>query len=313
MPEQHGKASEAPRDGAQVRYEVAAPKIARIVLDRAAKRNAQGTVMTYQLDAALRRACHDDDISVIILAASGEHFSAGHDLSMTETRAPNSAERVTLWGEYGGPGWEGYYSREKEIYLEITERWRNAPKPVIAEVQGSVISGGLMLMWMCDLIVCADDARFRDNTASDMGVPGVEFFNHPYEMGVRKAKEFLFTGGWLSAADALDCGMVNHVVPRDQLSTRTLDLAKAIARTDRFVLKLVKESLNNAQDAMGRRQSMRTSFANHQIGHLQNMLLHNFPIDISRLPDSVRVNLEQALKVWKEKGGPQDALPESKA
>jgi enoyl-CoA hydratase len=311
MPEQHGNASEAPRDGAQVRYEVAAPKIARIVLDRAAKRNAQGTVMTYQLDAALRRACHDDDISVIILAASGDHFSAGHDLSMTETRVPSSSERVTLWGEYGGPGWEGYYAREKEVYLEITERWRNAPKPVIAEVQGSVISGGLMLMWMCDLIVCADDARFRDNTASDLGVPGVEFFNHPYEMGVRRAKEFLFTGGWLSAADALDYGMVNHVVPRDQLSTKTLDLAKAIARTDRFVLKLVKESVNNAQDAMGRRQSMRTSFANHQIGHLQNMLLHNFPIDISRLPESVRVNLERALKVWKENGGRQDTLPES--
>jgi enoyl-CoA hydratase len=301
MSEQHEKTAAAPREvpSPQVRYEVTAPRVARIVLDRAAKRNAQGTVMTYQLDAAMRRACHDDEISVIILAAAGDHFSAGHDLSMTETAAPDPAGRVTLWGEYGGPGWEGYYSREKEIYLEITERWRNAPKPVIAEVQGSVIAGGLMLMWMCDLIVCSDDARFRDNTGSDMGVPGVEFFNHPFEMGIRKAKEFLFTGGWLTAAEALACGMVNHVVPREQLSAKTLELAKMIARTDRFVLKLIKESVNSAQDAMGRRESMRTSFANHQIGHLQNMLLHNFPIDISRLPESVRVNLEQALKAWK--------------
>ena len=304
MSEQHEKTAEAPREAppAQVRYEVIAPKVARIVLDRAAKRNAQGTVMTYQLDAAMRRACHDDEISVIILAAAGDHFSAGHDLSMTETAAPDSADRVTLWGEYAGPGWEGYYSREKEVYLEITERWRNAPKPVIAEVQGSVIAGGLMLMWMCDLIVCSDDARFRDNTGSDMGVPGVEFFNHPYEMGARKAKEFLFTGGWFTAAEALACGMVNHVVPREQLSAKTLELAKTIARTDRFVLKLIKESVNNAQDAMGRRESMRTSFANHQIGHLQNMLLHDFPIDISRLPERVRVNLEQALKAWKGRG-----------
>jgi enoyl-CoA hydratase len=299
MSEQHENIAKAPP---QVRYEVAAPKIARIVLDRAAKRNAQGTVMTYQLDAAMRRACHDDAISVIILAAAGDHFCAGHDLSMTEAAAAESSDRVTLWGEYGGPGWEGYYAREKEVYLEITERWRNAPKPVIAEVQGSVISGGLMLMWMCDLIVCSDDARFRDNTGSDMGVPGVEFFNHPYEMGVRKAKEFLFTGGWFTAADALAHGMVNHVVPRDQLSAKTLELAKAIARSDRFVLKLIKESVNNAQDAMGRREAMRTSFANHQIGHLQNMLLHNFPIDVSRLPESVRVNLEQALKARKDNG-----------
>jgi enoyl-CoA hydratase len=177
---------------------------------------------------------------------------------------------------------------------------------VIAEVQGSVISGGLMLIWMCDVIVCSDDARFRDNSGSDLGVPGVEFFNHPYEMGVRKAKEFLFTGGWLSAADALACGMVNHVVPRDQLSAKTLDLAKAIARTDRFVLKLIKESVNNAQDDMGRRQAMRTSFANHQIGHLQNMLLHNFPIDISRLPENVRLNLQRAIQERKDRAGRQD-------
>jgi enoyl-CoA hydratase len=191
------------------------------------------------------------------------------------------------------------YAREKEVYLEITERWRNAPKPVIAEVQGSVISGGLMLMWMCDLIVCSDDARFRDNTGSDMGVPGVEFFNHPYELGVRKAKEFLFTGGWMTAADALACGMVNHVVPRAQLSAKALDLAVNIARTDRFTLKLIKESVNNAQDNMGRTETMQASFANHQIGHLQNMLLHDFPIDISRLPESVRLILERAASARK--------------
>jgi enoyl-CoA hydratase/carnithine racemase len=285
---------------AQVRYEMAAPNVARIVLDRAHKRNAQGLTMTYQLDAAIKRACHDDAVSVIILAAEGDHFSAGHDLSMSDTKMPDPAGRVSLWGEYDGPGWEGLYAREKEIYLEVTERWRNAPKPIVGEVQGSVIAGGLALMWICDVIICADDARFRDNTGADMGVPGVEFFNHPFEMGVRKAKEYLFTGGWLTAADALACGMVNHVVPRAELSARALELATAIARTDRFVLKLIKESVNNAQDSMGRREAMRASFANHQIGHLQNMLLHGFPIDISRLPDSVRLNLERAVKQWKD-------------
>lgn len=298
MPEQTEHAAEAPAGGhgTQVHYEIAAPKVARITLARPEKRNAQGTVMTYELDRAMRRACGDEEVSVIVLAAAGDHFCAGHDLSMQEGGTPPIDDRVTLWGEYEGPGWEGFYTREKEVYLEMTERWRNAPKPVIAEVQGSVISGGLMLMWMCDLIVCADDARFRDNTGSDLGVPGVEFFNHPYEMSIRKAKEFLFTGGWFSAADALACGMVNRVVPRAQLTARTLDLAMTIARTDRFTLKLMKQSLNNAQDTMGRRQAMQTSFANHQIGHLQNMLLHNFPIDISRLPDSVRTHLQEAIK-----------------
>lgn len=283
----------------QVRYETPAPMIARIVLDRAAKRNAQGTVMTYQLDAAMRRACQDDAISVIVLAAEGDHFSAGHDLSMSEAPAAPEAERVTLWGQYGGPGWEGLYAREREVYLEITERWRNAPKPVIAAVQGSVISGGLMLMWMADLIVAADDARFRDNTGSDMGVPGVEFFHHPFELGVRRAKQFLFTGGWLSAHAAAAAGMVNEVVSRDQLQDRALALAAEVARTNRFTLKLIKESVNAAQDAMGRGAAMKAAFANHQIGHLQNMLVHGFPIDITRLPESVRSHLEAALAARK--------------
>ena len=130
----------------QVRYETPAPKIAHIVLDRPQKRNAQGTLMTYHLDQALKRACEDDAISVIALAAAGDHFSAGHDLSMSEPAMAPPEERATMWSQYGSPGWEGIYSREREVYLEMTERWRNAPKPVVAAVQGSVISGGLMLM-----------------------------------------------------------------------------------------------------------------------------------------------------------------------
>jgi enoyl-CoA hydratase len=296
MPDKDTASAQAAPVYDQILYERPADKVARIVLNRPGKRNAQGTLMTYELDAAMNRACQDDDISVIILAAAGEHFSAGHDLSMSESGIPAEAKRVTLWGQYRGPGWEGMYSREKEVYLEITERWRNAPKPVIAEVQGCVIAGGLALMWMSDIIVCSDDARFRDNTGLELGVPGIEFFNHPFEMGVRRAKEFLFTGGWLTAADALACGMVNHVVPRDQLAAKALSLAQHIARTDRFTLKLLKESVNHAQDAMGRPEAMQQSFSLHQIGHLQNMVRYGFPIDISRLPQEIRERMEKALQ-----------------
>lgn len=290
------------REGSQVRYETPAPQVARLVLDRAEKRNAQGTLMTYDLDAAMRRACEDDEISVIVIAAEGDHFSAGHDLSMGEPMAGEPEERVTLWSQYDAPGWEGMYTREREVYLEMTERWRNAPKPVIAAVQGSVISGGLMLMWMADIIIAADDARFRDNTGADMGVPGVEFFNHPFELGVRRAKQFLFTGGWLSAHAAAAAGMVNEVVPRADLAARAQELAEEIARTNRFTLKLIKDSINAAQDAMGRRQAMQAAFANHQIGHLQNMLVHGFPIDITKLPESVRKHLEAAVAARKSGG-----------
>lgn len=286
-------------DYTQLIYETPAPKIARLVMNRPAKRNAQGIAMTYELDDAFKRACHDDQISVIILAAAGDHFNAGHDLSDSEPFMPTAEKSRGLWGQYGGPGWEGFYSREKEIYLDITERWRNAPKPTIAEAQGAVVAGGLALAWACDLIVCADDVRFRDNTGSDMGVPGVEFFQHPFEVGVRKAKEWMFTGGWLSAQDAEKRGMVNHVVPRAELSAFTLDLAKRIAANDRFVLKLLKESINNTQDEMGRRSAMNFSFALHQIGHLHNMLVHGAPLNLSRLNPSLSRLLEKLIQEWK--------------
>jgi enoyl-CoA hydratase len=289
MPE---SASNQDNQYTQLLYEMPAPKVARIVMNRPEKRNAQGVVMTYELDDAIRRACHDDDVHVIILAGMGDHFSAGHDLSFSERAFPTVEESVGLWGQYGGPGWEGTYAREKEIYLDITERWRNAPKPMIAEVQGSVIAGGNMLAWACDLIVCADDARFKDNTGAEMGIPGAELFVHPFELGVRKAKEWLFTAGWLTAAEAERLGMVNHVVPRAELIEFTLALAMKIAEADRFALKLIKEAVNAAEDAMGRRESIKFGFALHQMAHLHHMLAHGFPIDITKLHPSVRQRLE---------------------
>jgi enoyl-CoA hydratase len=280
----------------QVIYEEPAPKVARIVMNRPARRNAQGITMTYDLDAAFKRACHDDGINVIILAASGDHFNAGHDISGEGPRNPSAEQVAGLWGGgYGGPGWSGAYAREKEIYLEITERWRNAPKPTIAEIQGSVISGGVMLTWMCDLIVCSEDARFRDATAAEMGVPGVEFWQHAHEMSVRQAKEWLMTGGWMTAQEAQRRGMVNHVVPRDQLSASALELAETIAAKNPFTMKLVKQAVNYAQDQMGRKASMDHAFHLHQIGHMQAMLAHGAPIDLDSLPPAMRANIEKAM------------------
>ena len=278
----------------QIVYETPAPHVARIVMNRPDKLNAQGVVMTYELDDAFKRACHDDDVHIIILAGAGNHFNAGHDLSGDGPVMPSVEQSVGLWGQYGAAGWEGFYSREKEVYLEVTERWRNAPKPTIAEIQGAVVAGGLMLAWACDLIVCSDDARFRDNTAAEMGIPGVEFFQHAYEMGVRKAKEWLFTGGWMGAAEAERRGMVNHVVPRAELSSRTLEMASNIAANNRFTMKLVKEAINKAQDLMGRKDAIDAAFSLHQIAHMQSMLVGGFPIDTTKLHPSVRAQLDNA-------------------
>src|SRR3546814_12957642 len=111
----------------------------------------------------------------------------------------------------------------------MSERWRNISKPTIAEVQGKCIAGGLMLIWPCDLIIAGEDALFSDNTVS-MGMTGVEYFGHPWELGPRKAKEMLYTSDFLSAHDAHRLGMVNHVVPNADLASFTPDLATRIAQ-----------------------------------------------------------------------------------
>jgi enoyl-CoA hydratase len=288
----------------QVLYEEPAPGVARIVMNRPERRNAQGVVMTHELDDAFRRACHDDKISVIILAGAGDHFNAGHDLGIDEAPDPTAENARSFWGQFQADGWEGTYSREHDLYLDACERWRNAPKPIIAEVQGAVVTGGMTLVWACDLIVCSEDARFRDTTGHDLAIPGVEFFQHSYEMSTRQAKEWLFTGDWMDAETALKRGMINHVVPRENLSKATLDLAIKVAKTDRFTLKLIKESINGAQDAMGRREAMKYSFALHQIGHLHNMLAHGYPVDITRLSPSIQEKLRIR---WKRHEAPSRA------
>ena len=215
-----------------VLYETPAPRVVRISLDRPEVRNAQNTRLLYQLNAAFDRAAQDDAVHVIILAANGPHFSSGHDLAEIGSGAAHEnirAERtVGTWCGFGCAGAEAQMAYEREAYFGLSERWRNLPKPTIAQVQGKVITGGLMLVWPCDLIIASTDATFQD-TAVGLGVCGIEFFNHPYELGVRKAKEFLFRSNVLTAADAHAAGMINHVVERDALEAFTLSIAQEIA------------------------------------------------------------------------------------
>jgi enoyl-CoA hydratase len=267
------------RDFETIVYERPAEKIARIVLNRPEARNAQSMRMLYELNDAFDIAAQDDSVSVIILAANGPHFSAGHDLREHDAvKVVTDRRRIGTWCGFGCAGAESQMAVEKEMYIGLSERWRNLPKPTIAAVQGKVIAGGLMLVWPCDLIVAADDALFQDNTVS-MGVSGAEFFNHPFEVGVRKAKEMLFTSDFLTAADVHRLGMVNHVVRLDELESFTLQLASRIAEKPLFALKLAKEAVNIAQDNQGRVNAMQTSFAYHQLCHSHNQQVHGMIID----------------------------------
>jgi enoyl-CoA hydratase len=274
-------------------YEIAAPHVARITLDRAQTRNAQDTRLLYALNEAFDRAAHEEDVKVIILAANGPHFSSGHDVFEGDNKiarlqeAMSDYRTVTTAGSFARSGAEGYMAREEEIYIGFCERWRSIPKPTIAQVHGRCISGGLMLVWPCDIVMASDDAQFLDNTV-DMGVGGVELFQHAWEFGIRKAKELLFTADWLSAQEAHRLGMVNHVVPRAELAARTLELAQRIARKPSFALKLAKEALNASQDAQGRKQALQIAFGLHQLAHWHNHAIHSSIMDPSFYRDTMK-------------------------
>ena len=261
-----------------IRYEQPAAGVARVVLARAEQRNAQDKRMLYELNAALDRAAQDDAVKVIVLSADGPHFSSGHDLR--DRSRLDEFQPVGTWGGFALPGAEGYMAVEHEIYLGLCWRWRNLPKPTIAQVHGKTIAGGLMLMWVCDLVVASDDATFSDPVVA-FGVNGVEYFAHPWEVGIRKAKEMLFTGQAISAAEAHRLGMVNHVVPRGELARFTLELAERIASRPSMGLKLAKQSVNQAQDAQGFWTALQAAMSLQQLGHSNNQQVHGSLVDPS--------------------------------
>ena len=156
-----------------------------------------------------------------------------------------------------------------EVYLGMCRRWREVPKPAIAMVQGACIAGGLMLAWVCDLIVAADDAFFADPVVR-MGIPGVEYFAHPWVLGPRFAKEVLFTGARFTAERAYEVGMVNRVVPRAELEAATFALAEEVAAMPPFGLALAKRAVNQCEDQMGMRNGMDSVFGLHHVAHAHN-------------------------------------------
>lgn len=269
-------------------YDVPEAGIARITLNKPNMANAQDTNLLYELNSAFDRAAHDDDIRVIILAANGKHFSAGHDLSETDGHGTLRKQKtVAPVCGFGCAGAEAQMAREEEIYLGFSDRWRNIPKPTIAAVQGKCIAGGLMLAWPCDIIIAADDAAFADPTVS-FGVCGHEYFTHVWEVGIRKAKEMLFTSDEIKAEDALRLGMVNQVVPRAELMDQTLAMARKIAKKSRFALKLTKLAANGVQDAQGRAVALRNAFHLHQLAHTHNLKVFDMLLDPSGLPEATR-------------------------
>ncbi len=219
--------------------------------------NAQSRLLLEELDDAFLRAADDPEVRVIILAGAGKHFSAGHDLGSPQEMEDQKKTALE-------PGFKGEYQRLWERFFENTMRWRDLPKPTIAQVQGYCIMGGMMIASACDIIIASEDAQFADR-AVKWGGSHVQYFSMPWDFGPRKTKEYLFTGEFISAAEAEKAGLVNRVVPREKLEDETMALAQKIAERDPYALKLAKASVNETQDAQGWRQAMEGAFKNYML------------------------------------------------
>jgi len=276
-----------------VRYETDGP-VAWIVMDRPKYNNAQNSQMTYALDDAFRRAVDDDAVKAIVLAGEGRHFSAGHDIGTPGRDVAKSFERRLLWADHANkPAAEMLYTREQEVYLGMCRRWRDAPKPTIAAVQGACIAGGLMLAWVCDLIVASEDAFFQDPVVR-MGIPGVEYFAHAFELPPRVAKEFLLLGERMSAQRAEQFGMVNRIVPRERLKEEAQGIALKLAAQPRLGLWLTKQAVNHVEELRGKRTAMDAQYHMHHFAHAQSDLTQGDPLGGQDARSMVAANKKQA-------------------
>src|SRR5437879_9803558 len=187
-------------------------------------------------------ADRDPATSVVILRAEGRSFCAGYDISPNPARAARRGNALA-WHE----------SLTDDVALEMTP-WEMA-KPVIASVQGHCLGGGCELMMLCDLAIAADDALF--------GEPEIRFSNvgpglvMPFVVGLKRARELLYLGDPIDARTALAWGMVNRVVPRAELASATLKLARRLALISPEALAATKLAINRGADAAGFRNAIR--------------------------------------------------------
>ncbi|MBM4763317.1 enoyl-CoA hydratase [Bacillus sp. B15-48] len=231
--------------------------VAKITMNRPEVRNAQNGRMIEEMHEAYQVAEKDQEVKVVILAGAGPTFCSGHDLKTYPV------EEGAL---FRAANTEGKWEYEKEYFYEKTLKPWRMKKPVIAQVQGHCVAAGFMLANMCDLIVAADNAQFGDPVVR-MGAAAVEVFCHPWVLPPRIAKELLLTGNLLNAEQALQFGMVNKVVPLEQLEEETLAMAEHIAKMPSFAVGMIKHSINRTMDIMGFSNSLNAHFDTHILVH----------------------------------------------
>ena len=203
----------------------------RLIFNRPAKLNALSAALRDALTAAIAEAAADDRVRVIVISGAGRAFCSGYDLSEA---APDTA-----WA------WRDVLARDVEATLAV---W-SCPKPVIAQVHGYALAGGLELAMACDLIVAAADARLGETEIRFGSAPVTLLM--PFLIGQKRTRELLLTGDLIDAPEAERIGLINRVVPGDQLTAEVDALAEKLARVPPDVMAPTKLMLNRAMDAAG--------------------------------------------------------------
>jgi enoyl-CoA hydratase len=249
--------------------------VRRLTMNRPKTLNALNGALVEAVSGAFAEAAVAESVHVVILRGSGRAFCAGYDL--TEDDVLDSA------------GWHEELAGSTERMLELFDH----PKPVIAQVHSYCLAGGTDLMLAADLCVCSDDAWF--GYVDIRFGSGVVSMFLPWVIGVRRAKELLFTGDdRIPADEALRLGLVNRVVPRDELDDATLALANEIAKNEPLVVSLTKRAVNRAWEVAGFRSALR---ANTELDTI---------IETANLPqrdEFRRITQEQGLKAaiaWRD-------------
>jgi enoyl-CoA hydratase/carnithine racemase len=211
-------------------------RVGIVTLNRPDKLNAISPELKKTLVERFHEADRDPTTSVVVLRAEGRSFSAGYDISPNPARAARKGNALA-W----------HASLTDDATLELTP-W-TMKKPVVASVQGHCLGGGCELAMVCDLTIAADDALF--------GEPEIRFSNvgpvmvMPWIIGLKRARELLYLGDPIDARTALAYGMVNRVVPRAELMTATLRVARRMALMSPEALAATKLAVNRGAECAG--------------------------------------------------------------
>ncbi|WP_322796750.1 enoyl-CoA hydratase-related protein [Tepidiforma sp.] len=224
--------------------------IAWITFNRPRYRNAQSWRLLDEYDRAMDLAMADPAVRVIITRGAGGNFSSGHDLGTPEQLDDRAARGI------GEAGIE-FYNTFKHYNLDLLLKWRNAPKPTIAMVEGYCIFAGWMMAACVDLVFASRTALF---------LPALlEYFSLPYDIGVRKAKELMFESRFITAEEAQSLGFVNRVFEPDELERETVNYALRVAENNPVVVRMSKVAANKAQDLMGYTSSLESGLSDYLV------------------------------------------------